>query len=497
MRDVILILLITAATTLVTTGSATAQVTFENTYGGRQPDRGYSVQQTRDGGYIIAGRTESFHLISGDVYLVKTDSLGATLWERTYGGESLDCAWSVEQTFDERYILTGFTQSIGSGLGDVYLIRTDSLGNKLWERTYGGVAADYGFCVQQTSDSGYVVAGQTMSFGTGGVDAYLVKTDSLGDTLWTRTYGDSLENLANSVQQTLDGGYILAGATGWTLTDSMEVYVVKTDSSGDVEWETVFGRAGSDCAYSVRQTSDGGYIIVGQTPFPGNELDVYLIKMDSLGDTSWTMAYGTLLNDVGQCVRETADGYYVIAGMTFLDGPRGADVHLTKADSLGGVIWTRLFGKYGSDWGFSVQETQDSGYVVAGYTESFGAGRADVYLIKTDRYGLTGIHEEPGTSYAVHRTTPMMDGRPNPFRVSTTITFALAEPSRVTLKVFDASGRLVRTLLDQHEFPSIHSPVSVQWDGTDDAGRCLSNGIYFYRLTSPDFAETGRATLIR
>ena len=491
-------LLIVCVAAVILSAPATGQITFEKTYGGRQADQGYSVQQRHDGGYIVAGKTESYHLVSGDVYLVKTDSLGLTVWEKTFGGDSLDCGWSVKQTHDLGYILAGFTYSTGQGLGDVYLVKTDSTGDKLWERTYGGIWVDYGFCVEQTSDTGYVISGQTMSFGEGGLDAYLIKTDSLGDTMWTRTYGDTMMDVASCVQQTLDGGYILAGSTGWTLTDSMEVYVVKTDSLGEILWETILYKAGSDAATSVRQTSDSGYVITGQTYASAvNGYDVYLIKMDSLGDTMWTISRGGPQDDIGLSVWEANDGGYVVTGRTFTSGLGDAQVHLIKTDQMGNPLWTSTYGGIYADWGYSVQQTSDSGYVVAGYTESFGAGRADVYLIKTDANGLTGTEEECSMFNVPCSVSGSMRASPNPFRTSTTIIFSLDEPVHVTLQVFDTSGRLVRTLLDRHEFAEVRSPISLQWDGADDTGRLLPSGVYFYRLTSPDFSETERATLIR
>ncbi|MHC4540800.1 MAG: hypothetical protein ACYS74_13625, partial [Planctomycetota bacterium] len=162
---------------------------FERTYGGSGDDIGSSVQQTTDGDYIVAGYTYSFGTGSSDVYLIKTDPSGDTLWTRTYGGSDIDYGYSVLQTTDGDYIVAGETQSFGAGPGDVYLIKTDPSGDTLWTRTYGGNGHDWGQSVQQTTDGGYIVSGQTNSFGPGQADVYLIKTDAVGDTLWTRTYG--------------------------------------------------------------------------------------------------------------------------------------------------------------------------------------------------------------------------------------------------------------------------------------------------------------------
>ena len=211
---------------------AAAQTSWWRTYGGTLTDQGWSVQQTSDGGYIIAGRTYSFGAGNSDVYLTKTNTPGDTLWTRTYGGTSEDDGYSVQQTTDSGYIITGYTASFSAG--GVYLIRTNASGDTLWTRTYGGTSEDVGTSVQQTLDGGYIVAGYTLTFGAGGYDAYLIKTDASGDTMWTRTYGGTGDDQGYSVQQTSDGGYIIAGRTYSFGAGNSDVYLIKTDSLGNV-----------------------------------------------------------------------------------------------------------------------------------------------------------------------------------------------------------------------------------------------------------------------
>jgi hypothetical protein len=257
---------------------------FERTYGGSGDDIGSSVQQTTDGDYIVAGSTYSFGTGSSDVYLIKTDPSGDTLWTRTYGGSDIDYGYSVLQTTDGDYIVAGETQSFGAGPGDVYLIKTDPSGDTLWTRTYGGNGHDWGQSVQQTTDGGYIVSGQTNSFGPGQADVYLIKTDAVGDTLWTRTYGGSGRDYGSSVQQTTDGGYIVAGGTYSFGTGGKDVYLIKTDPSGDTLWTRTYGGSGDDIGSSVQQTTDGGYIVAGRTDsFGAGGYDVYLIKTDPDG----------------------------------------------------------------------------------------------------------------------------------------------------------------------------------------------------------------------
>jgi len=255
-----------------------------------------------------------------------------------------------------------------------------------WIKTYGS-GGDVGFSVQQTLDGGYIIAGITWSFGADYEDVYLIKTDAYGNVEWTKTYGGNAGDQSYSVQQTQDGGYIIAGETE-SGAGRHDVYLIKTDVYGNVEWTKTYGGGDWDLGCSVQQTQDGGYIIVGATEsFGAGEFDVYLIKTDAYGNVEWTKTYGGSYNDCGLSVQQTEDGGYIIAGYTYSFGAGKGDVYLIKTDAYGNVEWTKTYGGGGDDRGGSVQQTQDGGYIIAGATGSFGAGSWDVYLIKTDAYG--------------------------------------------------------------------------------------------------------------
>ncbi|KPL11642.1 hypothetical protein AMJ71_00005, partial [candidate division TA06 bacterium SM1_40] len=204
---------------------ASGQITFERTYGGISSDGGYSVAQTVDGGYIVTGFTVPFPAANRDVYLIKTDEAGDTVWTRTYGGSDDEDGYFVAQTADGGYIIAGRTQSFGAGAYDMYLIKTDGVGDTAWTRTFGGPIEDEARSVAQTADGGYIVAGFTGSFGAGARDVYLVKTDSSGDMVWTRTYGGSDDDYGSSVALTSDGGYIITGYTGSFGAGEYDVYL--------------------------------------------------------------------------------------------------------------------------------------------------------------------------------------------------------------------------------------------------------------------------------
>jgi hypothetical protein len=292
---------------------------WNKTYGGTGQDEAHVVRQTGDEGYIIAGSTSSFGVRFSDFWVVKTDSNGNAQWNQTYGGSRIDIAYSIQQTSDGGYIVAGSTNSFGSGSNDFWLVKTDPNGGAQWNKTYGGLYDDEAYSVQQTSDGGYIVCGYTSSFGEGYEDFWLVKTDSNGNMAWNKTYGGENSEYAYSVQQTSDSGYIIAGDT-YSSGAGLEAWLVKTDSSGNMQWNKNYGGSLDDEAYAVQQTNDGGYIIAGFTDSFTNNRDIWLIKTDSSGNVEWNRTYGGEQKDEACSVQQTDDGGYMIAGTTYSFG---------------------------------------------------------------------------------------------------------------------------------------------------------------------------------
>jgi hypothetical protein len=424
---------------------ASAQTNWERAYGG---NGGRSVQQTSDSGYVVVGSIDSS---AEDFYLVKTNAEGDTVWTRHYGGIYTDRGQSVQQTTDGGYVVAGTYGEFGVGWNDVYLIKTDAHGDTLWTRTYGGTDQEWGWSVQQTDDGGYIVAGETKSFGAGNVDVYLIKTNPQGDTLWTRTYGGPSYDDGKSVQQTTDHGYIIAGSTYPGGDWDEDVFLVRTDSLGNTLWTRHYGGTSTDNGYSVQQTTDGGYIIAGSTysfGVPRTE-QVYLVKTDSRGETLWTRVYGDGSLIRAFSVQQTTDGGYVVAGQA---AHHMSDVFLLRTDPQGVTLWTKTYGGEYFEIAYSVRQTTDGGYIIAGDGGVLTPPGGGVYLIKTNGKldaAPVSILSPPGTAESGYVYVPRAVVRGHS---ATAIVFP------VTMRIGSGYSETVQeTLVSEHsdtiEFP--------------------------------------------
>ena len=289
---------------------------WDRTFGGTDNEVGVCIQRTNDGGYIIAGEFSSPASLS-DVLLIKTRSDGEEEWTRTFGGTNFDGGSYVQQTTDGGYIIVGRTNSYGMGYDDVWLIKTDGNGFEQWGHTYGGTNSESGRCVEQTPDGGYIITGYTYTFGAGQYDVWLIKTDSSGTEEWNRTYGGANNDIGSAVRQTTDGGYIIAGETSSIGEGDSDIWIIKTDSLGNRLWDHTYGRILNDFACDIQQTRDGGYILTGGLGHHNNNnVDVWIIKTDAEGDSLWSTVFGGEDNDWGYCIQQTNDEGYVVVGWT-------------------------------------------------------------------------------------------------------------------------------------------------------------------------------------
>lgn len=368
-------------------------------------DSAEEVQQTRDGGYVICGVAGNDVIHNSNLYLIRTDSAGRELWTKLIeGSESRTYGTSVQETKDGGFILTGHKE------WDIYLAKTNSEGEIEWSRTFGSPrSADCGSMVRQTPDGGYIVTGYTGSYARGGegdYDAFLLKTDELGKPEWKRTYGEKYMEQGFTVELTSDGGYFVCGYTyspsGGNFAD---VYLIKTDSSGVVEWESVIGGWNTDVGRSAQKTSDGGFIVTGRTrSFGAGNFDVYLLKVDASGDTVWTNTFGGTGDDAAFSVvvsRDQGEEVYTITGKTDSFGDGDYDLYLLRVDADGNLIWEWTFGDDRFDEiGRWVIHSNDGGLVIAGDFGSFLGEFFDIFLMKVRLEAGVGLSIQP-----VDRTT--------------------------------------------------------------------------------------------
>jgi hypothetical protein len=364
---------------------------FGYTYGGTGEDKAYALVATSDGGYALAGTIDSFGAGGGDFWLVKTDVNGVMQWNRTYGGAGDELAYSLVVTSDGGYALAGYTGSYGAR--DFLLVKTDALGNMKWNRTFGGTGDDWANSLVVTSDGGYALAG-VWNFSSYfdlddracSGDFWLVKTDASGNMLWNKTYGGTLGDWASSLVVTSDGGYALAGKANSFNGYDGPAWLVKTDSLGNMEWNKTYGEAFYHFVESLVVTSDGGYALAGYA-LNSNE-DYWLVKTDALGNMEWNQTYNSgRAIDNAHSVIETTDGGYAILGNIGIFDAGGRDFWLVKTDALGNMEWNQTYGGGEWDYAYSVVEASDGGYALAGETSSFGAGWGDFWLIRTDSMG--------------------------------------------------------------------------------------------------------------
>jgi hypothetical protein len=429
-RGLILALLSVSLVALFTQYAHAQVVKFAKTYGGTGDEFPYSVQQTSDGGYIVAAYTNSFGAGDYDIFLIKTDANGNISWAKTYGGTTRDRVYSIRQTSDGGYIVGGWRSPASSTVDDVFLIKTDANGNLQWAKTFGGIGDDQDNSIQQTSDGGYIMTGGTASFGAGNWDIWLIKTDANGNIIWAKTYGGTNDDYAFSVQQTSDGGYIMAGETRSFGAGNRDVFLIKTDANGDLEWAKTYGGTGDDITWSVQQTSDGGYIVAAYTSsFGAGGWDIFLIKTDTNGNLQWAKTYGGTSNDYAYSVQQTSDGGYIVAGFTSSFGAGGSDFFLIKTDANGNLQWAKTYGGTSNDYAYSFQQTSDGGYILAGWANSFGAGNYDIFLVKTDANGNIGSCGIVGNASPTVNTPSVTVNTPSPSVSSLSLTPGSPSPT--------------------------------------------------------------------
>ena len=415
----------------------------------------YWVEQTRDRGYIIAGACSYLYPC-----IQKRDSLGEFMWLSVYDslGGFETAARCIRQTEDGNYIVVACVEAVWTYV-DIHLIRIDSLGNVLWSKVYGGEEWDMPGTFQITEDGGYIIVGETSSFGKGGYDVYVIKTDSLGDTLWTRTYGGLEDDVGRWIEATEDKGYIIVGSTKSYGRGKADVYLIKIDSLGNVLWEKTYGGEDEDEGRVVHSTCEGGYIIIGITSSFEEERCGYLIKIDSVGNVLWEKTYECL----ALSGEELGRNGYIIGG--YITYGTTSYPYLLRVDTLGNVIWDKKYSDTVGSFIRCVHRTHDGGYIILTHD----------YLIKTAP-DETGIGEERHvglTGFSV------LEDR---------IRYEVRRNGRVIIEMYDATGRRVKKLLDEYQKAGRYE-IKIEREG-------IPSGLYFIILKTPEGGYKGRVVII-
>ncbi|MBK7886634.1 MAG: T9SS type A sorting domain-containing protein [Bacteroidetes bacterium] len=506
---------------LSTSNVFSQEIEWQNTIGGSGDDLFTSIQQTADGGYILGGYSSSN--ISADktenglgvydYWIVKTDSAGNILWQNTIGGSETDQLQSIKQTSDGGFILGGSSDSNISGdktencLGgtDYWMVKTDAMGTIQWQNTIGGSGYEYLFSIEQTTDGGYILGGYSSSNisgdksenSIGGNDYWIVKTDSTGNVQWQNTIGGSSSDILYSINQTTDegfilGGYSLSNITGDKTENNLggrDYWIVKTDSTGNIQWQNTIGGSSNDQLQSIKQTTDGGYILGGysESYISGDKtensmggVDYWIVKTDSTGTIQWQNTIGGSLKDYLLSLEQSTDGGYVCVGYSesYFSGDKtenilgGWDYWIVKTDGAGNIQWQNTLGGNTDDFTYSIVQTIDGGFILGGNSDSnisgdkteisLGVG-GDYWIVKlTTNYNLIN-----GKLYADLNSNGAQDSGEPPL-----LSRKIMEQNTGRFAFSDQNGNYSVSVLDSGNFTV--SPQTVNWYNSVPSSQSVS-----------------------
>ncbi len=448
-------------------------------------DFGSSLIQTTDGGILVLGSTSPTGAAPSDIYIQKLNNAGTPLWDKTIGSTGADYGYSIIRTTDGGFAIAGYTNSFGAGGYDCYVVKLDTGGVVQWNKTLGGTGTDVSYSIKQTTDNGYIIAGSTNSYGAGSTDFYIAKLDNNGNLQWSRTCGGAGSEEARSVVQTSDGGFVAAGYTNSYGAGDYDSYFVKFDAAGTLLWSRTAGGVNDDRIFSISQTTDTGFVSAGYTTSFGAGLnDINIVKLNSVGSVQWCKTIGGPLNDNASSIIKTSDGGYAITGITVSFGAGFSDVFFVKIDGSGNSCGN--FSSYSPSTGtggtmsnpVSIAASQIPVITIPAYFINSPGSLSSLCLVGTEPVS----NEVPG-SYELDQNYP------NPFNPTTNIGFRIADFGFVSVKVFDVTGKEVAILVNEDLSPGIHN---VDFDASQ-----YSSGIYFYRMTAGDYSQIRKMVLIK
>ena len=370
--------------------------TMIKNYGGTQNERGYSVKQTSDGGYVIVGSSTSYGAGGSDLWILKVDGLGEFSWSKTYGGQGNDIGRDITQTSDGGYIITGYTKSFSSGGDmDLWLIKTDANGESClysdggtcsensskWIKSFGTSGNDYGTSVQETSEGDFIVAGKSGRIPS----VFVIKTNSSGEKIWENLYGTGPGDRAQYIIERQDLGFLIVGKENANNVDD-NLCLINIDTDGAEVWHSLYGGGGADGGNHISEVSGGGYIIAGATKSYGNGNwdDLWLVKTSTGGSMEWQKTFGGSYTETGNYTHEKDEGGYMVTGSTESIGQGFYDIWVVSTDYTGNEIYSQTFGGNMDDKAIRGARGNSGELLIIGYTDSFGNGGEDVLLIKID-----------------------------------------------------------------------------------------------------------------
>ncbi len=455
--------------------NAQPNLEWQKSLGGINADQAKSVSCIADGGFLIAGNTRSnngdvFGNHGGtDIWLVNLSSMGDVQWKRAYGGSGNDNVYSIQQTRDHGYVMAGSTLSnnwdVSGNHGgyDAWVVKLDSMGGIQWQKCFGGSGWEEAKSVKQTKDGGYVFVGFSTSadgdvtLNQGSFDFWIVKLDSMGNIEWQKPYGGDAEDMGNSISLTSDGGYIVSGqseSNNGNVTGnhgSLDFWVLKLNSEGKIEWQKSFGGPSIDRAIDIHQSFDDGYIVIGQSYSNSGDVsgnhgfnDFWVVKLTSEGAIEWQKSLGGSNEDYAASITQTHDGGYVMTGQTqsnngdVFGNDGGADVWVVKLDSFGNLIWERTFGGTMAEWGNSIQLAIDGGFIIAGHSRSSNGDLTENQ--GSDDYWIIKLSAE-STPTTTPLSTPITI-YPNPAQNTITLKLPTQEPATF-ISITDLLGRVI------------------------------------------------------
>ncbi len=465
--------------------SDSGTIQWSRTIGGTSTDYGYSIVQTSDNGYAILGYTNSFGQGNSDFYAVRLTNTGGIKWNRTLGQQGSDQAFSIISTTDGGFLFGGYTPSGGAGSADCNFVKVDSNCSVLWTRDVGGSGYDRINSVIQTMDGGFAGCGYTNSIGGGGYDVYVIKLNAFGFLQWSKTVGGSGNDYGYSIVEDADSSLVIAGSTTSFGAGAEDFYILKIDKVGQLVWTRTVGGSSSDLAYSVTKTIDGGFAIGGSTnSFGAGSSDFYLVRLDNNGALQWSKTVGGSNSEMAYCIRQTVGGSLIMVGNTQSYGSGSNDIYLVKFDSNGNTCGSTSSPSSTTNSGGTLSSGGIYGLsspVVGSPSYSTGTGGNVISICNL--VNVTSQNEE------LPETFELLQNYPNPFNPLTTIKFKIPKEAFVSITVFDIAGREISTVFKRNLNAGWHEVI---FDGSDYA-----SGIYMYKIETSTFIDTKKMVLIK